>query len=306
MVASFSGVVLHAACQALVSTQAAATSPAASAPAPVAQATQEIAASSAQAFAMFEKYGLPAVKALALLLIGFVIAGWIAGLVRKTCDKAKLDITLGRFLGAIAKWAIVAAVVIMCLSSFGVQVTSFVAILGSIGVAIGLALQGSLSHIAAGVMLLIFRPFKVGDFVTAGGQTGAVDEISLFSTVINTPDNRKIIVPNGAIVSGVITNATAYDMRVAEVAIHADAGGDVERERATLQSVATGIKGRISDKPAAVALTAMGATNVWSVSVWCRTAELDSVRENLLIACNKAVGQAGLAPPAPVSLVRNV
>lgn len=259
-----------------------------------------------QALALFEKYGLPAVKALALLVIGFMIAGWIAGLARKACDKAKLDITLGRFLGALVKWAIMAAVVIMCLSSFGVQVTSFVAILGSIGVAIGLALQGSLSHIAAGVMLLIFRPFKVGDFVTAGGQTGIVDEISLFSTIINTPDNRKIIVPNGAIVSGVITNATAYDQRVADVNINADAAADVEKTRATLLAVASSVQGRLSEKPAVTALTAMAATNVWNVSVWCKTSDVDAVKERLLIACNKAIAAGGLAPGAPVTLVKNV
>jgi small conductance mechanosensitive channel len=256
--------------------------------------------------ALFEKYGLPAVKAIVLLVVGLIIAGWVAGLVRKACDKAKLDITLGRFLGAIAKWAIFAAVVIMCLSSFGVQVTSFVAILGSIGVAIGLALQGSLSHIAAGVMLLIFRPFKVGDFVTAGGQTGVVDEISLFSTIINTLDNRKIIVPNGAIVSGVITNATAYEQRLVDVTVHADAGGDIERERATLLAVAQAAPGRLADRAPGVALTAMGATNAWNVSVWCKTTDVDAVRERLLIACNAAIGQAGLAPPVPVTLVKNV
>jgi small conductance mechanosensitive channel len=258
------------------------------------------------ALVLFEKYGLPAAKAIALLVLGFIVAGFLASLVRRACDKAKLDITLGRFLGALTKWALLAAVVIMCLSSFGVQVTSFVAILGSIGVAIGLALQGSLSHIAAGVMLLIFRPFKVGDAVTAGGQSGIVDEISLFSTIINTPDNRKIIVPNGAIVSGVITNSTAYDARVADVVVHADAASDIEHERSTLLAAANALQGRQQDKPAAATLTAMGATNVWSVSVWCKTSELDSVKERLLIACNKALAQAKASPAAPVTLVKNV
>lgn len=271
-----------------------------------APATSTTALDTGAAIALFEKYGLPAVKALVLLVIGFMIAGWMAGLARRACDKAKLDVTLGRFLGALVKWAIMAAVVIMCLSSFGVQVTSFVAILGSIGVAIGLALQGSLSHIAAGVMLLIFRPFKVGDFVTAGGQTGLVDEISLFSTIINTPDNRKIIVPNGAIVSGVITNATAYEQRLAEVVIHADAGGDIDKERSVLLAAASSVQGRLADKPAGAALTAMAATNAWSVSVWCKTTDIDSVKERLLITCNRAVGAANLSPQAPVAFVRNV
>jgi small conductance mechanosensitive channel len=173
-------------------------------------------------------------------------------------------------------------------------------------VAIGLALQGSLSHIASGVMLLIFRPFKVGDFVTAGGQTGVVDEISLFSTILVTLDNRKIIVPNGAIVGGVITNATAYAERAVDVNVGVDAGVPVEKARELLASVAAQLPGRVASKNAAVALTAMGAANTFNVGVWCKTSDADATREKLLIACNEAVGRAGFAPAVPVTLVKNV
>jgi len=255
---------------------------------------------------LVETYGLPVVKAIVLLIIGGIIAGWIGKVVATTCRRAKLDETLVRFLGNFVRWIVLAAVVITCLSSFGVQVGSLVALLGTIGVAIGLALQGSLSHIASGVMLLIFRPFKVGDFVTAGGQTGIVDEVSLFSTILTTLDNRKIIVPNGAIVSGVITNATAYDERVADVNVGTDATIPIEKAREILHGVANQLPGRITAKPATCALTSMGAANTFSVAVWCKTTELDAVRERLLIASNQAIGQAGFAPAPPVALVKTI
>ena len=267
---------------------------------------EPVSMSATQITRLIETYGVPLVKAIVLLVIGYLVAGWVMKAVISACRRAKLDETLSKFLGNFARWLVLVAVVITCLSSFGVQVTSLVAILGSVGVAIGLALQGSLSHIASGVMLLIFRPFKIGDFVTAGGQTGVVDEVSLFSTYLTTLDNRKIIIPNGLIVSGVIVNTTANQQRVADVNINVDAGSDVESVRALLLRTASNIPGRVAEKPATSALTAMGATNTFNVSVWCKTSEIDAVKERLLIACNAAAASAGFAPPVPVTLVKNV
>jgi small conductance mechanosensitive channel len=259
-----------------------------------------------QIMRLVETYGVPVVKAIVLLVVGYIVAGWIGKVIANTCRRAKLDETLVRFLGNFVRWIVLAAVVITCLSSFGVQVGSLVAILGTIGVAIGLALQGSLSHIASGVMLLIFRPFKVGDAVTAGGQTGVVDEVSLFSTILITPDNRKIIIPNGAIVGGVITNATAFEERAVDVNVGIDAGVPVDKARELLASVATQLPGRVASKNPGVALTAMGAANTFNVGVWCKTSDVDATREKLLIACNEAIGKAGFAPAAPVALIKNV
>lgn len=253
--------------------------------------------------AMVDTYGIPVLKAFILLIIGWLIAGWLGMLVRKVCERAKFDLMLGRFLGNLVKWLVLAAVVIMCLSSFGVQVTSLVALLGTIGVAIGLALQGSLSHIASGVMLLIFRPFKIGDFVTAAGQTGIVEEVGLFSTLFVTPDNRRIIIPNGAIINAVITNATHFDQRLIDTTIAADPAADIDRVRSELTTAAESVRGRTTDKAPGVSMTAMGT---WAVSIWCKTAEADVCKERLIVACNQAIGKAGFAPPAPVALVKNV
>lgn len=255
---------------------------------------------------LVETYGIPVIKAIAILIVGWIVAGWLSKLASTACRKANLDETLAKFLGNIVRWFVIAAVAIMCLSSFGVQVASLVAILGSVGVAIGLALQGSLSHIASGVMLLIFRPFKVGDFVTAGGQTGIIHEIGLFSTMLDTPDNRRIIVPNGSIVSGVITNATYHDQRIADANVSVDASVNIEMARTALAQAAAGVAGRDPAKTPGVALTAMGAANTFNVSVWCKTTELDAVKERLLIALNQAIGAKGMGPAAPVTLVKNV
>ena len=281
-------------------------------PLPTTQALQQAAGietsgfSTEQIMRLVETYGIPVIKAFAVLIIGWMVANWMSKLASSACRKAKLDETLARFLGNIVRWFLLAAVVITCLTSFGIPVTSLVAILGSVGVAIGLALQGSLSHIASGVMLLIFRPFKVGDFVTAGGQTGIVHEIGLFSTALDTPDNRRIIVPNGSIVSGVITNATFHDMRIADVNVQTDGAISIDSARTLLTQTAASVPGRDAAKTPAVALTNMGAANTYNVSVWCKTAELDAVKERLTIALNGAIGAKGMAPAAPVTLVKNV
>lgn len=268
--------------------------------------TKQSGLSTSQVTHLIETYGVPAAKAIALLIIGYLIAGWVTKLVTNACRRAKLDETLAKFLGNFARWLVLTAVIITCLSSFGVQVTSLVAILGSVGVAIGLALQGSLSHIASGVMLLIFRPFKVGDFVIAGGQTGLVNEISLFSTILTTPDNRIIIVPNGGIVGGVIVNSTANTERVVEVQVATNPAAGVDAARALLLKTANAVQGKLPEKPAGCGLVSMGAANTFNVTVWCKTTEVDPVKERLMIACNAAIGEAGFAPAAPVALVRNV
>lgn len=268
--------------------------------------TEQTGLSPSQVTHLIETYGLPAAKAIALLIIGYLIAGWVTKLVTNACRRAKLDETLAKFLGNFARWLVLTAVVITCLSSFGVQVTSLVAILGSVGVAIGLALQGSLSHIASGVMLLIFRPFKVGDFVTAGGQTGIVNEISLFSTYLTTPDNRIIIVPNGAIVGGVIINSTANTERMVEVQVATNPAVGVDAARTLLLKTANSLTGKLPDKPAGCGLVSMGAANTFNVTLWCKTTDIDATKERLMIACNAAIADAQFAPPAPVALVKNV
>jgi small conductance mechanosensitive channel len=152
--------------------------------------------------------------ALLILIIGFWIAGRVGKSIRNAGERnERLDDTLFRFMGSVAKYVILAFVIIAVLNRFGVETTSIVAMLGAASLAVGLALQGAMSNLAAGVMLMVFRPYKVGDFIDAAEKFGKVDEITLFTTVLQTFDNQQIIVPNGQIWGNQIINHSHHPVR---------------------------------------------------------------------------------------------
>ena len=158
-------------------------------------------------------YGLNVIAAIVIFIIGRILAGVLSRLVERVMTRSHADATLITFVKHVTYVALLAFVAIMVLGRLGIQTASFVAVLGAAGLAIGLALQGSLSNFAAGVLMLIFRPFKAGDYIEAAGTAGTVREIQIFCTMLNTPDNRRVIVPNAAITNGNITNYSANDTR---------------------------------------------------------------------------------------------
>jgi small conductance mechanosensitive channel len=158
-------------------------------------------------------YGPKVIAAIAIFVIGRIVAGVVRRGIRKLMAARQLDPGLSGFTASLAYMAIMAFTVIAALAKFGVETASFVAILGAVGFAIGFALQGSLSNFASGVMILFFRPFKVGDFIDAGGVKGLVKEIAIFNTVVSTPDNVKVIVPNSKVYGDTIANYNGYDTR---------------------------------------------------------------------------------------------
>jgi small conductance mechanosensitive channel len=160
---------------------------------------------------MLTSYAVKIVGVIVVLFIAWIIAAWVARIATGALRKMKVDETLTRFVGKTARWAVLLLAILGCLGLFGVDVTSFAVVLGAMGLAIGLAFQGTLSNLAAGVMLLIFRPFKVDDVVSVGGVTGKVIEIELFSTILDTPDNRRMIMPNSAIFGAVIWYTARLD-----------------------------------------------------------------------------------------------
>ena len=151
------------------------------------------------------QYGMNVVFALLIFIIGKWAAGIASKVIEKTLIKSKVNKTLAVFTKNIAYFGILVFVVLAALSKLGIETTSFIAVLGAAGLAVGLALQGSLANFAAGVMLVMFQPFEVGDFVEAGGATGTVDEIQIFSTIMTTPDKKRVIVPNSKITADKIT-----------------------------------------------------------------------------------------------------
>ena len=174
----------------------------------------------------------------AILIVGFLLAGWAKRFItEKAFDHEELDDTLFTFIGSIARYAIIAFTIIMVLARFGVQTTSLIAVIGAAGLAIGLALQGTLSNVAAGVMLMIFRPYKAGDFIDAAGNFGNVEEITLFTTVLRTFDHQQIIIPNGNIWGQQIINHSHHAVRGVELTFGVSYDTDIDKARDVILKV---------------------------------------------------------------------
>jgi small conductance mechanosensitive channel len=245
-------------------------------------------------------YGVKAAGALALLIVGWIIARIVGGMVLRGLRKARIDETLGRFFGKMTRWAILLFVVLGCVGMFGIDVTSFAAVIAAMGFAIGLAFQGTLSNFSSGIMLLIFRPFKVGDVVNVAGQTGKVYEIDLFSTMLDTPDNRRIILPNASVFGSTIENISHHDTRRVAVAVGTAYDADIDTARDVLLKAATGIEGILGDPEPAVVLTGLGASSIdWSVRVWVNAADFFPVTDALTRAVKYALDDAGIGIPFP-------
>jgi small conductance mechanosensitive channel len=251
----------------------------------------------------------PAVLAtLLLLVVAWFAAAWLRRLVLRALNRAQVDLTLSKFLANLAKWAIIIFAVVACLGTFGVNTTSFAALIGAAGLAVGLALQGNLGNLASGVLLLIFRPFKIGDSVIVAGLAGVVDGIDLFTTNLDTGDNRRIVVPNGAIFSGVIENQTRHPRRRADVTLAVNGGLPYDRIRASLLAAADRViastPGVVADQPAGAGLNDLHPAQTWTVSIWAETPSHGAVRQALLRELKHTIETDGLAPPGPAMDVR--
>ena len=249
---------------------------------------------------LLTQYGLPIAGVVVLLLVSYILSGWIGRLISRALMRAKVEKTLAEFLASVARWGLMVIAIIACLGVFGVETTSVAAVIGASALAIGLAFQGSLSNLAAGVMLLIFRPFKVEDVISIGGQLGKVESISLFNTRMDTFDNRRVIVPNGSIFGSTIENLTHHATRRVDVAVGVEYPADLDRTRQVLETAATGLQGRLDDPPPQVLLLDLGDSSVnWAVRVWAKMEDYWSVRDALTRAVKVALDQAGLGIPFP-------
>jgi len=253
-----------------------------------------------EAVAYAVQYGTPAIGALALLFIAWVAAGIISRTVAAAMKRAKLDETLAKFFTKLTRWLVLLVGVVSVLGMFGVETTSFAAVIGAAGLAIGLAFQGSLSNFAAGVMLLVFRPFKVGDTVNIAGNTGKVNEIELFTTAIDTFDNRRFIVPNSEIFGTTIENITFHPTRRADVAVGVDYTADIDQTRELLAAAAASVEFVLEDPPPAIILTGLGDSSVnWSVNSWCETGNFGAVKQGVIRAIKMKLDEAEIGIPYP-------
>ncbi|MCA9529570.1 MAG: mechanosensitive ion channel [Myxococcales bacterium] len=240
------------------------------------------------------------IAVLVALFVGWLIAAWAGRKLRDSLDKRHFDPTLGRFFANILKWLILVAVVLGCLGVFGIQTSTFAVVIGSAGLAVGLAFQGTLSNFAAGVMLLVFRPFKIGDYVKVAGTAGTCEEIELFTSTFRTPDNRKIVVPNTQIFGAIIENVSAYETRRVDIAVGADYSANLDETRRALESVASKVKGVLSDPAPQVFLNNLGDSSInWQVRIWCKSADYWDVWQAATKATKEALDGANIGIPFP-------
>lgn len=245
-------------------------------------------------------YGLPLLWAAVIFFIGQMIARTISNAVAKTMTRAKVEETLVKFSKNMLFVTMMVFVVIAAISKMGVETTSFAAVIAAAGLAIGLSLQGTLSNFAAGVLLIVFRPFKVGDFVDAGGIAGIVEEIQIFSTQMRSGDNKQIIVPNGQIMGTTITNYSAKPTRRVDLVIGVSYSDDLQNVRAVLQDI-LGTDERILPEPApTIAVLALGESSVdFAVRPWVKNGDYWPVLFDLQEAIKVRFDQEGISIPFP-------
>ena len=242
-------------------------------------------------------------KALAALLI-FVIGRWVAkavsAVLARVMRKRGIDDMLANFLSAILYAILLVAVIIAAVGQLGIQTTPLVAVLGAAGLAVGLALQNSLGNFASGVMLVLFRPFTKGDFVEAGGTSGTVDEVGIFTTVLNTPDNRRVIVPNGQITNDTITNYSAYEKRRIDLIIGVGYGDDLKLARDTIEKTITAHDKVLADPEPAILVMELADSSVnFAVRPWVLASDYWVVRSELLESIKNDLEAAGCEIPFP-------
>ena len=240
-----------------------------------------------------------------ILIVALFVSGWVRRrIVRIAYSTDYLDNTLFAFLGSLARYGIIALAIVFVLNRFGIQTTSLVALIGAMGLAIGLALQGTLSNIAAGVMLVIFRPFKVGDFILAAGHSGTVQEITLFTTELATPDNVQIIVPNGAVWGSAITNYSTYNTRRAEWIFGVSYTSDLKKAEQIIRDTILGDPRALADPEPFVQVNNLGDSSVdFLVRVWCKRADMFGFQADMKRAVKEAFDAGGIDIPFPTSVV---
>jgi len=250
------------------------------------------------------EYGLKVIGAIVILIIGRMVAGSIRKGLRKVMTARSIDPSLIGFISSLVYFMVMAFVFIAALAKFGIQTASFVAILGAAGFAIGMALQGTLANFASGVMILLFRPFKAGDFIEAAGIKGSVKEIAIFSTTMATPDNVKIIVPNGQLYGGIISNYNGYDTRRVDMVVGVSYDADLNQTMGVLQGLIDAEERVLKDPAPTIAVSEMADSSVnFIVRPWVKSGDYWGVFLDFQKSCKEALDAAGIDIPYPQTVV---
>jgi small conductance mechanosensitive channel len=246
-------------------------------------------------------YGIDVGVAILILIVGWIIAGFIARKVKKYCDNSeKIDNTLSPLFAKTARFIALAAVLIIVLDTFGIEVASLIAILSVAGLAVGLALQGTLSNVASGIMLLSFRPFDTGDFIQAGGVMGVVDEIGVFVTTLHTVDNIFVMVPNSSVWGGEIRNYSRNDIRRVDLVMGIGYGDDIDKAMDVINRVLGKEQRILADPAPLVAVDNLGDSSVdLIVRPWVKKADWFMTKLDLTKALKLAFDKEGISIPFP-------
>ncbi len=238
--------------------------------------------------------------AIAIFVIGRIIIRFIVSGMRKGMQRQRVDRTLEAFICNIVRIGLLIVVLLMALGTLGVQTTSFVAVLGAAGLAVGLALQGSLANFAAGVLIVFFRPYKAGDYIEAAGVSGTVEEVQILTTILNTPDNKRVIVPNGQVMASVIINYSANDTRRVDLVFGVSYGNDLHRVRTALEELVAADERILAEPACTIAVLELGENGVRFVCrPWVKSDDYGPVSFDLTEAVTKRFDEDGITIPYP-------
>jgi small conductance mechanosensitive channel len=252
-------------------------------------------------------WGIQVVAAIAILIIGRIVAGTMRKGVAKVLDRANVDVTVAKFLSGFTYVIVMVFTVLAVLAKFGVQTASFVAVLGAAGFAVGFALQGSLANFAAGVLILVLRPFKVGDFIDAAGVAGSVKAIHLFTTELATPDNVQILVPNGKIFGDTIKNFAANDTRRLDMVVGIGYDSSIKTAHALLKEIVGADSRVLQDPEPTIAVAELADSSVnFVVRPWCNRADYWALKFDLTEKIKLVFDENNIEIPFPQRTVHMV
>ncbi len=245
-------------------------------------------------------WGLKILFAVAIFVIGKWIAKWLTNVSKKLMSKANVDETLTSFVVSLVYVLLMVFVILAALSKLGINTTSFIAILGAAGLAVGLALQGTLANIGAAVLIIIFKPFKIGDFVEAGGAVGTVEEINMFSTIFKTGDNKVVIVPNSAVIGGKITNYSAKETRRVDWVFGIGYEDDLKLAKNVLGDIINKDERVLKEPAPLVAVSELADSSVnFTVRAWVKSADYWGVYFDVMEKVKLTFDEKGISIPYP-------
>jgi len=245
-------------------------------------------------------FGIRLIAAIAIFFIGRIVVHFVTKGIRKVMESQEVDKILQTFVSNLVYWALMIFVVIAAINQVGVQTTSLIAIMGAAGLAIGLAMQGSLANFAAGVLIVMFRPYRVGDFVEAAGIAGSVLQVGILTTVLKTGDNKQIIVPNAQIMGSIITNYSANDTRRVDLVIGIGYDDDIDKARDTLQALVDADDRILKDPSCLIAVSELADSSVnFVVRPWVKSVDYSAVKFALTEAIKKRFDKEGISFPYP-------